>query len=260
MTSQTTTEFLDDLVSQGWSDKTAQSFEDRFGDDIRRLLVLHLWRLGFVEYRFDPTRAKRILSARKLEIYENTLSDIWIEVLGGLVEKYVKEHKKGRVNQEFRAYLSGVVHHLVIKNAQELGLIPRDSVAQLLRSLCDAKKNATKTKHIARVKQRLWAQVERMLLAKCGTSLFHDIYESIYHIVDYFFEEFLPGQCVAISKAPPRKALAVLIDGFSDAEYDNAKAYIGSITPYSSEARVTSFAGSEQQEDEALLQLVGVAI
>jgi len=256
--SQEAVDYLEGLAAQEWSDERALGFEKRFGDDIRRLLVLHLWRLGFVEYRFDPTRAEQILSTRKFEMYENTLTDTWIALLDGLVGKYIKDLKSGRIKQEFRAYLSGVIHHLVIKNAQELGLIPRDSVAELLRSLCEAKKDTTKIKHIARVKQRLWVQVERMLLAKCGTSLFQDVYKRIYHVVDYFFEEFLPGQCRAISKSPPRKALVELVAHFSDAEYDKAKDYIGSITPYSSDARITSFVDSEQQEDEALLQLVGV--
>ena len=69
-------DILQEIARWGWTEELAESFERAFGDDIRRLLVLYLWRLGLVEYRFDPTRASSILTNRKEELYANTLTDM----------------------------------------------------------------------------------------------------------------------------------------------------------------------------------------
>ena len=157
-------DMLKKIVRQGWTEALASSFEKAFGDDIRRLLVLYLWRLGIIEYRFDPTRAASILTNRREELYENTLTDIWLELMRGLVDKYVKGFASGKIQQAFRAYLAGAIRHILIRNAQDLSLLPRESYGELLRALCDSKKESTRVQYLARIKFLLWDEVKQGIL------------------------------------------------------------------------------------------------
>ena len=249
-------DILQEIARWGWTEELAESFERAFGDDIRRLLVLYLWRLGLVEYRFDPTRASSILTNRKEELYANTLTDIWLELIGGLVTKYVKGYGTGKIKQEFRAYLAGVIRHTIIKNAQDLSLLPKESQAELLRALCEAKKESTRAQHLARIKFLLWDQVKRRLLSACSRQAFKDVYMKLQSIIDYFFEVFLLKNCVLITAKRGRTPLSDLVLSFAKQELDRAKEYIGTITPYSSRLRYVFVSSEDTASEDALFDLI----
>jgi len=246
---------LQRIARGGWTEELAAEFESTFGEDIRRLLVLYLWRFGLIECRFDPRRAESILRGRRYELYENTLSDLWIHLLRGLVGKYVKRALAGLIQRPFLAYLAGTIRNLLIENAQKLRLLPKESVGEALRALCGRKKEATRTEQLARLKFRLWPQVECELLSACPKDRFNEVYEQLYHIVDYFFEEYLPSKCRAIIGERSRRALSSLLGQFGEAEYRKGSDFIGSVTPYSGDAKTVSFEESERWEE--FLGLVG---
>jgi len=249
-------DILQGIVRDGWTEELASSFEMSFGEDIRRLLVLYLWRLGLVEYRFDPTRASAILTNRREELYENTLTDIWLELIRGLVAKYVKGYDTGKIKQAFRAYLAGVIRHMLIKNAQDLSLLPKESPAELLRALCGAKKESTKAQHIARIKFVLWNQVKQGVLSACSRETFKDIYKELQHVLDYFFEVFLPQNCVLITGNKAPKSLSDLISYFGKRELGRAKEYIGTITPYSPNLRYVYVSSEDTAAEETLFDMI----
>ena len=240
-------ELLERIARSGWREGAAAEFERAYGDDIRRLLVLHLWRMGFVEYRFNPERAATILVERKLELFEATLTDLWLELLNGLVGRFAKGRREGRIHQEFLGYMTGTVRHLLIKNAQSLGLLPRESAGEVLRALCCAKGEATREKHIARLKFRFWPQVEADILSSCPAELFDEVYRGVYHVVDYFFEDYVPRSCPEISRGTRTSILSRLVGAFGEAEMRQGEHFIGKVVPYASEARLTKLSERESE-------------
>jgi hypothetical protein len=214
-------------------------FEQEYGDDIRRLLVLYLWDLGLIFFRFDPDKAPEILSVHKLELYENTFSDLWIELLSGLIAKYINGVSKGKVQESFLAYLAGTIRNILIENAQSIGLFPKDSTNRALRTFCKAKKDSTRKYHMARIKYRLWYTVENELLSCCPGDCFSDVYRNVYHVVDYFFEEYIPKKCSTVENSNDRRILNRLASLFSKKDYKQALTFVGSVTPFLPDATVT---------------------
>jgi len=202
--------------------------------------------MGFVEFRFDPRRAAAILTERKLALYEDCMSDFWIDLLGGLVERFMSRRNERNLEEAFLAYSSGVVRHLLIKNAQSLGLIPRESVAEALRALCSAKRETTRNAHIARVKFRLWHQVKRELLLIRPSEGFAALYRDIHHVVDFFFESYIPRSCHQIDEAPNREIVTWLIGRFSEQDLREGLEFIGKITPVRAEPRMTELSPDQQ--------------
>ncbi len=157
---------LELIARRGWTEALAQRFEDEYGTAIKRTIVLYLWRLGIVSRYFSP-ELLRNLSSRELELFENTLSDVWIAILGGLVRRYMLAAGAGRINRPFVAYLSGTIKKILITDAQHLGLLPRKSEAEMLLGLSSAKKIETQLRYVALLKFHFEGRVRELILARC---------------------------------------------------------------------------------------------
>jgi len=205
-------------------------------------------RIGAIQWRVHPDRT-HCLADRRLALYENTLSDLWYELLNGLVERYIEGIKSDKIHQNFVPYLRGVVRHQVIANARTLRLIGRETTVELLVSVCEAKRESTYLGRLAWLKFCLEKRVRQEILARSRPDVFATVYRSIHRVSDYFFEQFIPNQCERISRKQGG-VLADLLDDFTDtAESEETHGYIGTVTPVArnidDEARVSG------DEDEA---------
>jgi hypothetical protein len=206
--------------------------------------------MGLVVQRFDPENASKILSCRKLELVENTLSDLWIALTRGLITTYMRGRAAGKIRRPFLAYLAGTIHNLLVTNAQSLHLLPRVSESSMLRALSRAKRPSTQRAHLARVKFHLWVKVEDEILALCPSDRFPDVYDHLYHIVDYFFEEYLPTALAASEYPLGPFPLRHLVSRFMQNAYLLGMNYIGTVTPYSSEEMTEIESPSRESDSE----------
>jgi hypothetical protein len=217
----------------GWTDETASRFDRELGDDIRRLIVLYLWKLGLVTHRFDPSRAQRLLQAHCLEVFESTISDVWLALARGLLEDYLHElGTRPPGSLPFRRYIAGVVRNLVLENARRQRLLPRHSELELLRSICAAQREHTKRSHVARAMFYLQSKAEREILGACPPSDFDGVYAHLYRVVHHFFEHYVPGQCARIVRFRGSGATAALADSYMKGEYRGGFEHEVKATPW----------------------------
>ena len=223
---------LQRVLREGWTDHVVGAFERAYGADIRRLVVLNLWRMGLSESRFDPAHADALLSSRRLQLYENTLSDLWVAMLRGLIAEYVRGVAEGKVTQVFLAYISGVIKHLLIANAQKLGLLPREGLCEILRAYCTSRKAKTRDGHLARLKYRFCDRVREALLSECSDEEFNEVYRNAHHVVDYTFEVVLPEKCEAITSRCTKRILDDVLADVKKRRLIDAVTYTGRVVPY----------------------------
>ena len=250
----TETSFLRRIASVGWTDDTAAEFEIAYGSDVRRLIVLHIWKAGLIAFRFDPNRAASVLNASRLGVFEDTLSDVWIALNGGLIERYLEVADAQVGELPFLKYLGSTIRNLVIENARSAGLLPRESIRAILRALCQARKESTRRSRTAQAKFRMMAEVESQVLLCLPPDEFRDVYSVIHHVADFFFERYLPTQCLRLRKLPSRRIAQDLVADFLQRGLDEALGYVGAITPWdeTSSYRVCSDPDVVQSEDEFL--------
>ena len=229
---------LQRIARDGWSDSLAADFERCYGKDIRRLIVLHIWKAGLVSFRFDPRKAQALLSTCQLEVFENTLSDTWIALASGLVGRYVELTRGQSEGFPFLKYLGSTIRNLVIDNARSMGLLPRESIKAILRAMCQARKDATRRARMAQVKSRLLSRVEQEVLSCLPCDEFSDVYSAIHHVADYFFERYVPSQCQRIGRLPSRSIAEALVETFVESELSEALTYVGEVTPWDDTASI----------------------
>ena len=235
------------IVKRGWTERLGREFESKFGEQIQWLVVVTMERIGTLQGRVHPNGTK-YLEDRRLALYENSLSDLWYELLNGLVERYVEGTKNGKIHQDFIPYLRGVLRHLVIANARALRLIGRETAAEMLASVCEAKRELTYLDRIAWLKFCLEKKIRQEILARAEAELFTKLYRSIHRVSDYFCEAYVPNQCQRISRSKG-SVLAELLDDFSQAAlYDEACEYIGTITPVARD--IDDYTGGSGGDDE----------
>jgi hypothetical protein len=220
------------VQQQGWTERLAAQFQDEFGERLRWLVVVQMERVGLLQWRIDPDRVSTLPSQR-LELYENTLSDLWVRLLEGLIGQYLNRVRDGHVHQDFIPYTSGVVRHLVIENARLLGLLGRETPGEIIRSICEARLDKTRIARMAWAKFCLEHKVRSELLAAYPRSLFRRAHRSIHRVADYFFEVFIPGNCEGLASRG-RRMLDSLVEDFVDSaeQCERACEYIGSVTPF----------------------------
>ena len=222
----------------GWRDRLAAQFQEQYGRNLRWQIVVQMEKFGFLQYRINPQFLGTV-SSRKLELYENSLSDLWVELLGSLVDKFLEGVKRGKIHQNFVNYAGGAVRHILIANARSLALIPRETPATVIRRVCEAKQDTTRHAKIAWVKFCYEHRIRDAFLTQCPAWLFDRVYRNVHHIVDYFFEVFIPAQCEQLSSYPS-DILNSLRDIFVDSEFylSDALDFAGTITPYASDVEV----------------------
>ncbi len=236
LNNQTQVSSVDPLLQRvqrgGWTERRARGFEQAYGRKLRWRIVVQMEKLGLLQHRVTPETVDR-LSSRRLELYENTLSDLWGKLLGGLVEQYLQRVEEGKVRQAFVPYMSGVIRHLVIENARKLDLLGDESPGELLRSICEAKEERTRNGRLAWAKYCLEHRVRSELLSLCPSEAFSCVYRNLHHVSDYFFECYVPAQCEELS-ATWGNPLAELLRRFSEegGELEQAAGYWGQVTPY----------------------------
>jgi len=249
---KTSADGLLELIAQkGWTEERAQRFEDEYGAAIRRAIVLHLWRLGLVSHRFSRDML-RVLPMRKLELFENALSDLWIALLDGLVRRYIREERAGRMNRPFLAYLSGTTKKIIITDAQRLGLLPRMSEGTMLSSLAVAKKVSTQHKYIALLKFHFEDLVRRRILDSCPQGAFQQVYGHLPRLTAYFFEEYLVHACRLERNMGSHKRISDLVEVFMRRDYKDGLSYVGHIAPYSDAVMTRCYPPPEVTTDEFL--------
>ena len=242
-------ELLELIVHRGWTEALAQRFEDEYGPMIKRTIVLHLWRLGIVSRHFSPN-SLRALPTRELELFENTLSDVWIAILGGLVSRYLREEKSGRINRPFTAYLSGTIKKILITNAQRLGLLPRKSEAEMLLALSSAKKFETQQKYVALLKFHFEGKVRELILTCCPPDQFQQVYDHLSQLSAYFFEKYLVQACCASRNKC--KKIPDLVALFMRSDYIEGLLYVGHVVPYADSGLTKCYPPQDISIDEFL--------
>lgn len=229
----------------------AQQFEAEFGKQLRWLIVLSMEKIGLLQYRVSPERTN-LLSDRRRELYENTVSDFWIELVDGLVDRYVLGVRDGRIHQEPMAYFRGVIRHLVLANARSLGLIGCETPREMIESFCESKRDATRLSRLAWLKFAVGEKVRQEILRRCSPQTFEKTYPAIHHVVDYFFEELIPSSCNELHELGPRVLEALAERLVNSPGLDEATEYVGSVTPFSPGGGPTSKAPDGVDEDEYL--------
>jgi len=238
---------LRSVAQIGWTEMLAQQFENEYGAAIKRTIVLYLWRLGIVS-RYFSHEMLRDLPARELELFENTLSDVWIAIIGGLVLRYMREQYAGRVNKPFIAYLSGAIKKILITNAQRLDLLPRKSEAEMLIGLSSAKRTGTQHKYIALLKFHFEEMVRENILANCLRGQFQQVYVHLSQLTAYFFEKYLIQAC----QVNKRKRISDFVTLFMQSDYIKGLFYVGCVTPYSETAATKCYPPQDVSTDEFL--------
>jgi len=242
---------LERITRKGWTERSGQQFESVFGERIRWLVVTTMERVGALQWRVHPNRTHS-LADRRSALYDNTLSDLWYELLGGVVETYVEGVRSQRIGQAFIPYLHGVVRHLVVANARSLRIIGRESTAELLTMVCEAKRESTYLDRLAWLKFCLEKRVREELLALSEPDAFKLIYRSIHRVSDYFFEKYVPSQCERVSSSRG-SVLSDLLRDFSKVAIETeAHHYIGEVTPIARNVDDGARAPDGQQEGEYL--------
>jgi len=251
--------YIDPLLHKinhsGWTERLADKFEAAYGERLRWHIVVYMEKMGLLQYRFNP-QFPAALSSRRLELYEDTLSDLWIKLLDGLVDQFVERVEDGRVHQDFIHYLGGVIRHLVVANARSLGLLSRETPAEIIRGICEARRETTLRAKIAWLKFCYEQRVREEILGRCSRELFPKVYRNVHHIVDYFFEKFILAQCDQFSQCPTN-ILNILIDRFleSDSNLTDALGFIGSVTPFATGGEVVGQVPEATSDDEYLSSL-----
>ena len=240
------------IQHHGWRDRLAAQFQEQYGSKLRWQIVVRMEKMGFVQQRVNP-QFLGSLSSRRLELYENTLSDLWIAILDGAINRFIEGVEKGKVHRKFIYYVGGIIQHLLVANARSLGLIPRETPAMAIRSICEAKQDATRRARIAWAKFCFEHRVRDAFLNRAPDWLFDKIYRNIHNIVDYFFEIFIPAQCKNLSSYPSNM-LKILIDIFIDGDFYlyDALDFTGTITPYAGDIEVKGQVPAETSDDEYL--------
>jgi len=243
------------IQRRGWRDRLAAQFQEQYGNKLRWQIVVRMEKMGFVQQRFNP-HVLGSLSSRRLELYENTLSDLWIAILGRLVDQFIAGVNKGTIHQKFVYYVGGAIQHILVANARSLGLIPRETPATVIRSICEAKQDATRRARIAWAKFCYEHRIRDTFLTHAHSWLFDKIYRNIHHVVDYFFEMFIPAQCEHLSSYPSN-ILNILADMFVDSDFSLSDAldYAGTVTPYATDIEVKGQVPTGTSEDEHLSAL-----
>lgn len=242
------------IAKHGWTEDAARQFEAEYGKQIRWQIIVSMERLGMLQFRISPERAY-VLSDRRSELYENTLSDLWIQLLDGVVERYVRGLREGRIHQDIVAYVRGVVRHLVISNARDLGLIGAETPQEMVASFCEAKLDATRRARLAWLKFALGNRVRQHVLSRCPPDSFQRVYLAAHHVVDYFFEKLIPSKCDEIAGLGSRVLDAMVEDLLDSSHLGMAVQYIGSVTPFASGGGGVSRVPGDVDEDEYLSSL-----
>jgi len=242
---------LERIVRRGWTEKLGQQFESMFGERIRWLVVTTMERVGALQWRVHPDRTDS-LSDRRSALYDNTLSDLWYELINGLVETYVEGVRSQRIKRDFIPYLHGVVRHLVVANARSLRIIGRETTAELLAQVCEAKRESTYLDRLAWLKFCLEKRVREEILTLSEPKAFDLIYRSIHRVSDYFFEKYVPSQCERVSSNRGGVLSDLLRDFSQIAVKTEAHQYIGEVTPIARNVDDGARAPDGEEEGEFL--------
>lgn len=234
---------LEEIAAKGWNEERAEEFERRYRKAIRWRIVVQMERLGLLQMKLSPERVG-ILSDKRLELFQDTESDVNIELLDGLIPQYLERRREGKVERDFLAYLTGVIRKLLLKNARELRLLGEETPFELLQGICQAKRE--RKAKIAWAKYCLEAQVKWELLDRCPSGRFHEVYKVVHHVSDYFFEVFVPGRCELLKRVK-RRPVVGMVEALLAEELDSALGYIGKVTPY---AKMEEVKAPEELEDE----------
>jgi len=242
------------IVKHGWTEELGRRFEAEYGKQLRWQIIVGMERLGMLQFRISPQQAD-VLSDRRSELYQDTLSDLWIQLLEGVVERYVCGIEQGRIHQGMVAYLRGVIRHILISNARSLGLIGSETPQEMIAAFCQSKRDATRRGRLAWLKFALGAHVRRDLLSRSGAATFQQLHRAIHRVADYFFEEYLPTRCAEIGQLRSRLLDTMLQDFLGSDSLDEAVEYVGSVTPYAAGEALFSRIPGDMDEDEYLSNL-----
>jgi hypothetical protein len=236
-------ELIEKISKQGWTERNASEFELRYGESIRWRIVIYMEKLGFVQQKLNPRFVDR-LSDRRLELFQDTYSDLWVRLLNGLIKRYVEGKRRNLIHSEFLQYLSGVIKNILLDNARALDLLPEETPYEIILSICEAKRD--RKARIAWAKYCFGERVKEEILNRCPKDAFPKVYKEIHHVVDYFFEVFVIAHEDLVRKAK-RHTLATLVQALLERDLEKAVAYIGQIAPYAGHELVHT---PEEIEDE----------
>lgn len=244
---------LEEIAACGWSEARCDRFLAAYEEQIRRGLAVALHQLGLSVSRSGLDQLESRLTDRRMELLLDTRSDLWIELLDGLIDRFVSHRAAGKVSASFSLYLRGVIRHLMIRNARSLGLLPEESEAEMLRAIARGRTKKTVDQWVARLKAVFWHSVVHDILSRCPPDSFPLVYENIVHVTDHFFEIYVPS-CVT---TVPRNSLSRLVESYMCGPYADATSYVGHVAPFdpSPRCRVLEGLHSLLTEDEFLSRL-----
>lgn len=221
-------DLLEEIAERGWDERRAWEFERRYGEAIRWRIVIYMEKMRLIQGKLDPEHVE-ILTDKRLELFQDTQSDLWIKLLDGLIPRYVRKKRAGEIHQEFLPYVSGVIRHLLVENARRLKLLGEETPYELLRGICRARRE--RKARIAWAKYQLWDKVWDEILSRCPKGKFQEVYKNVHHVVDYFFEVFVPKREELLRRSKRRPVVA-LVEALLEDELEQALGYIGRITPF----------------------------
>ena len=249
---------LSRIARTGWTEDLGHRFEAEYGERIRWQIVGSMERLGMLQFRISPERTDA-LSDRRSALFDNSLSDLWIELMEGVVERYVRGVREGRIRGDLVSYLRGVVRHLVIRNARDLRLIGSETPQETISAFCEAKQETTRRNRLAWLKFVLERRVREEMLSRSDPDVFQRVYAKVHRVADYFFEEFLPTRCADVGKLGSSVLKALVGDLLDSDRIEAAAAYIGTVTPFSAGDATTNRVPDGVDEDEYLSCLTQAA-
>ncbi len=246
-------QLLDEIAHHGWSNIRWTRFMSAHEQGIHRGLAIALRQLGLGVSHSRLDGFESGVAEERIELLLDTRSDLWIELLDGLVARFVRGRASGKIAVSFPAYLQGVIRHLMIRNARSEGLLPEESEAEMLRALARARSEKTAAQWIARLKSVFWQRMVHELLNSCPPDLFDRVYTNAAHVADHFFEVYLPKRVSTI----PRCTLSGLAQDYMDTRTLDGIAYIGHVAPFdpSPRHRVVEGLHLSRGEDEFLSRL-----
>ena len=93
------------------------------------------------------------------------------------------------------------------------------------------------------------------VLTRCETESFQRVYRTVHHVVDYFFEEYVPSRCADVARLGKKVLDTMIGELLESSSLETALEYIGAITPYAVGGRGTSRVPGDVDEDEYLSTL-----
>lgn len=260
------TPFLQSIVDQGWTETTQKEFIQDYGPILRKSILYQLRRhfgsvgLAAIARYLEATQQGAAmktpmgLDQTYLDLAVNVWQDVLADVFrsNGLIHKYADYHKQTSASEtSFEGFLRQNVRFKFLDQLPQ-----KISQKEVFDKIVDLEKDKDRHYYIQEARNRYGGTVSENLRAKFSNVTT----EQLSHIIDYFFESFIPDQYKDIKKqatdSQRGQMLNRLLDHFSESHLELATQHQRHVYGHSS--GVTTY-DDKQIERVADVQEVSVA-